>query len=198
MNYFMHGLEPSRVHDTRGDTASRVRIGHLNLRVADLDRATNFYCDVLGLTVSCYGPALGLPTVFLAFDDYHHHVALNWFYQDSSKPANAGHHGLNHFGIVYPDELSLAKAVSKLMQHGDLIDDARDHGGTVSVYLRDPDGNGIELYYDRPRAHWFDPSGHLIIKSEPFSVKKWLKDVLAGAAEVAGRAILPQCVAVQS
>ena len=194
---FMTDLEPSRVHDTR-DTASRARIGHLNLRVADLNRATNFYCDVLGLTVSCYGPALGLPTVFLAFGDYHHHVALNWVYRDSSRPAPVEYHGLNHFAIVYPDELSLAKVVNRLLQHGDLIDDARDHGGTVSVYLRDPDGNGIEIYYDRPRAHWFDPSGNLIIKSEPFNVKKWLKDVLASAAAVTGRGIISQHLAVQS
>jgi catechol 2,3-dioxygenase len=193
---FMTDLEPSRVHDTR-EADSRARIGHLNLRVADLDRATNFYCDVLGLTVSCYGPALGLPTVFLSFGDYHHHVALSWFYRDSSKPAPVGHHGLNHFGIVYPDELSLAKAVSRLLQHGDLIDDARDHGGTVSVYLHDLDGNGIELYYDRPRTHWFDPSGHLIIKSNPFNVKRWLKGVLASFADVTG-AIRPQYLAVQS
>jgi catechol 2,3-dioxygenase len=194
---FMTDLDLSRMHDTR-DTASRARIGHLNLRVADLDRSTNFYCDVLGLTVSCYGPALGLPTVLLAFGDYHHHIALNWFYRDSSKPAPVGPHGLNHFAILYPDELSLAKAVSKLLQHGDLIDDARDHGGTVSVYLRDPDGNGIEIYYDRPRARWFDPSGNLIIKSEPFNVKKWLNDVLASAAAATGRAIFSQYLAVQS
>ena len=194
---FMTDLDLSRVHDTR-ETASRARIGHLNLRVADLDRATNFYCDVLGLTVSCYGPALGLPTVFLAFGDYHHHVALNWVYRDSSRPAPVGYNGLNHFAVVNPDELSLAKVVNRLLQHGDLIDDARDHGGTVSVYLRDPDGNGIEIYYDRPRAHWFDPSGNLIIKSEPFNVKKWLEDVLASAAAVTGRAILSQYLAEQS
>jgi catechol 2,3-dioxygenase len=194
---FLTDLDQSQAPDTR-DTASRMRIGHLNLRVADLDRATDFYCDILGLTVRCYGPAIGLPTVFLAFGDYHHHVALNWFYRDSSKPAPVGHRGLNHFAIVYPDELSLAKAVSRVLQHGDLIDDARDHGYTVSVYLRDPDGNGIELYYDRPRAHWFDPSGHLIIKSDAFNVKNWLKGVLASAAEVAGRAIRLQDLAVNS
>jgi len=194
---FMTDLDLSRIHDTR-ETPSRARIGHLNLRVADLDRATNFYCDVLGMTVNCYGPALGLPTVFLAFGDYHHHVALNWVYRDSSRPAPVGYNGLNHFAVVYPDELSLAKVVNRLLQRGDLIDDARDHGGTVSVYLRDPDGNGIEIYYDRPRAHWFDPSGNLIIKSEPFNVKKWLEDVLASAAAVTGRAILSQYLAEQS
>jgi catechol 2,3-dioxygenase len=192
---FMTDLDQLMVADTR-DVDSRVRIGHLNLRVTDLDRATDFYCNVLGMTVSCYGPAIGLPIVFLAFDDYHHHLALNWYYGDSTKVKPAGHGGLNHFAIVYPDELSLAKAVEKLLQHGDLVDDARDHGGTVTVYLRDPDGNGIELYYDRPRTQWFDALGQLIIKSEPFSVKKWLKEALTSAAETSVRSMRPQYQAV--
>jgi catechol 2,3-dioxygenase len=188
---FMIDLEHLTVADTR-QADSRVGIGHLNLRVSDLDRATDFYCNVLGLTVSCYGPAIGLPTVFLAFDDYHHHLALNWFYGDSKKVKSARHGGLNHFAIVYPDESSLAKAVDKLLQYGDLVDDARDHASTVSVYLRDPDGNGIELYYDKPRTQWFDPSGQLIIKSEPFNVQKWLKDTFTRAAEASVRCMHPQ------
>jgi catechol 2,3-dioxygenase len=157
---------------------SETRIGHLNLRVADLDRATDFYCDVLGLTVSCYGPAIGLPTVFLAFGNYHHHIALNWFYSDAGRARYTGHSALNHFALVYPDERSLAEAVSRVLQHGASIEDARDHGVTLSVYLRDPDGNGIELYYDRPRPYWFDSNGHLMIKSEPFNVKQWLQCAL--------------------
>jgi catechol 2,3-dioxygenase len=192
---FITDLEQPRVPDSCG-IASRERIGHLNLRVTDLDRATDFYCDVLGLTVTCYGPAIGLPSIYLAFGDYHHHVALNWFYSDSTKSKPARHGGLNHFAIVYLGEVSLAKAVARLLQHGDLIDDARDHGGTVSVYLRDPDGNGIELYYDRPRAYWFDATGDLIIKSEAFNVKEWLKDVLPSAADVPVRSIHPHCLAV--
>jgi catechol 2,3-dioxygenase len=169
-----------RVDESRVDT-SGVRIGHVNLRVADLDRATDFYCNVLGMSVSCYGPTIGVPTVFLAFGDYHHHLALMWFYCDKNKSGYAG--ALNHVAIVYPDELSLAKAVSKVLEHGDLIDDARDHGGTLSVYLRDPDGNGIELYCDRPRSRWFDAWGQLIVDSEPFDLKKWLDDAFFRVAE---------------
>ena len=112
--------------------ASGVRIGHVNLRVADLDRAMNFYCDVLGLSVVYYAPSIGLPTVFLAFGDYHHHIALTWFYSAGS-PRRVDHAGLNHFALVYPDEGSLAKTVARLLDHGDLIDDARDHGGTLSL-----------------------------------------------------------------
>src|ERR1700721_2770439 len=130
---FMTDLEPSRVHDTR-EAESRARIGHLNLRVADLDRATNFYCDVLGLNVSCYGPAFGLPTVFLSFGDYHHHVALNWVYRDSRRTAS-GHHGLNHFAIVYPDELSMAKVLSRLLMHSAFIDDAGDNATAYACHL---------------------------------------------------------------
>jgi catechol 2,3-dioxygenase len=174
---FLIDFEQSRLPGFSAN-ASETRIGHLNLRVADLDRATDFYCDVLGLTVSCYGPDIGLPTVFLAFGNYHHHIALNWFYADAGRARYAGRSALNHFALVYPDERSLANAVSRVLQHEVSIEDARDHGGTLSVYLRDPDGNGIELYYDRPRSHWFDSTGHLVIKSEPFNVKQWLQGAL--------------------
>jgi catechol 2,3-dioxygenase len=161
---------------------SGVRIGHVNLRVSDLDRAMNFYCDVLGLSVVYYAPSIGVPTVFLAFGDYHHHIALTWFYSAGS-PRRVDHDGLNHFALVYPDEGSLAKAVSRLLDHGDLIEDARDHGGTLSIYLRDPDGNGIELYYDRPRTQWLDSTGQLVVKSEPFDLMKWLEEVWAGPTQ---------------
>jgi len=160
--------------------AAGERIGHVNLRVADLDRATSFYSDVLNLKVVYYGPSIGIPTVFLAFGDYHHHIALNWFYSDG-KPGQRFNHRLNHFAIAYPNELALAKAVERILQHGNLVDDARDHGATLSVYLRDPDDNGIELYYDRPRSYWFDSIGEFVIKSEPFDVLNWLEESRAGS-----------------
>jgi catechol 2,3-dioxygenase len=166
-------------------SVSGPRIGHVNLRVADPIRATSFYCDVLGLSVSYYGPSIGVPTVFLTFGDYHHHLALNWFYCDSDQSRHLNLGGLNHVAIVHPDEVSLARVVTRLMEYGDLIDDARDHGWTLSVYLRDPDGNGIELYYDRPQAQWFDSVGELVIKSEPFDVRKWLNDLRAATTKSA-------------
>ena len=91
---------------------------------------------------------------------------------------------MNHFAIVYEDEPSLAGAVARLLDYDVLIDEARDHGITVSIYLRDPDGNGIELYYDRPRTQWFDSTGQMVIKSETFDVLDWLDEVWAGPAEV--------------
>jgi catechol 2,3-dioxygenase len=174
-------LEPFR-DPIAPSVASGERIGHVNLRVSDLNRSTKFYRDVLGLKIAYYGPDIGIPTVFLAFGDYHHHVALNWFYCDGEKLKSTRHNGLNHFAIVYPDELSLAKGVARLLDYDVAIDDARDHGVTVSIYLRDPDGNGIELYYDRPRTQWFDSTNQLLIKSEPFDVLKWLDEVWAGPA----------------
>lgn len=174
MNVFANS-EQSRVFETR-KTGSGARIGHINLRVADLDRAVSFYCDVLGLSLVSYGPAIGIPTVFLAFGDYHHHIALNWFYKSGDDSRQVSNRGLNHFAILYPDEVSLAEVVDRLLEYGEFIDDARDHGGTLSVYLRDPDSNGIELYCDRARSEWFDSAGELVIKSEPFDVRRWLKD----------------------
>ena len=164
--------------------SSRARIGHVNLRVTNIDRATDFYRDVLGFTVTCYGPSTGLPIVFLALSDYHHHVALNWFYDSSSNASSIRPGGLNHLAIVYPDELSLAQAVERVLLHGELIEDARDHGSTLSVYLRDPDGNGIELYCDRPRSQWFDAMGELVLRSEPIHIDKWLMETLARASQV--------------
>jgi catechol 2,3-dioxygenase len=151
-----------------------VRIGHVHLRVADLDRATAFYRDVLGFTVTIYGPAFGLQAVFLAAGDYHHHIALNTWLSQGGAPPPAGHTGLHHFAIVYPNCDELADAVARLFDHGYPIDGAEDHGATVSVYLRDPDGNGIELYYDRPRELWFDAQGNPSLKAEAFDPRDLL------------------------
>lgn len=185
-------LEPFR-DPIAPSVASGERIGHVNLRVSDLNRSTKFYRDVLGLKIAYYGPDIGIPTVFLAFGDYHHHVALNWFYSDGEKLKSTRHNGLNHFAIAYPDEWSLAGAVARLLDYDVVIDDARDHGVTVSIYLCDPDGNGIELYYDRPRTQWFDSTNQLLIKSEPFDVSKWLDEVWADPAESPNERSLIHC-----
>jgi catechol 2,3-dioxygenase len=151
-----------------------VRIGHVHLRVADLERATAFYRDVLGFTVTADGRAFGLQATFLAAGGYHHHIALNTWLSAGGAAPPAGHTGLHHLAIVYPDREQLARAVQRLFDHGWAIDGAEDHAATVSVYLRDPDGNGIELYYDRPREQWFDAHGNPIIKAEPFDPRELL------------------------
>jgi catechol 2,3-dioxygenase len=140
------------------------RIGHVHLRVADLGRATIFYRDVLGL-----GVVAGIDgAAFLAAGDYHHHVALNTWQTEGGDAPPPGHTGLHHFAILLPDRAALAAVVERLFAAGYPIDAAEDHGATVAVYLRDPDGNGIELSYDRPRVAWFDGEGRPILKADSF------------------------------
>ncbi len=145
-----------------------ISIGHVHLRVADLDRAVQFYRHVLGLTLTAYGPDFGMQAAFLAAGDYHHHIALNTWTSQGGTPAPRGHTGLHHVAFRYPDAYGLAVAVKRLLDHPYPVDNGEDHGCTVSVYLRDPDGNGVELYYDRPREAWYDPRGNPILKAEPF------------------------------
>jgi catechol 2,3-dioxygenase len=155
------------------------RIGHIHLRVADLARATAFYRDVLGFDVMAYGPDFGLPgAAFLSSGGYHHHVGLNtWESEGGTRPPE-GHTGLYHFALLYPDRREFGRAVQRILDHGYPIDGAEDHGATVSVYLKDPDGNGVELYYDRPRSAWFDPKGNPILKAEAFDPRDLLDDDL--------------------
>jgi catechol 2,3-dioxygenase len=158
-----------------------VRIGHVHLRVANLERATAFYRDVLGFAVTADARAVGLQMVLLAAGDYHHHIALNTWLSEGGTLPPAGHTGLHHMAILYPDRHELARAVQSLLDHDYPIDEGEDHGATVSVYLRDPDGNGIELYYDRPQEIWFDPQGHPILKAEPYDPH----DLLAELSSIA-------------
>ena len=133
-----------------------VRVGHVHLHVSDLDRALAFYRNGLGFALKADARQIGLPMTFLAAGDYHHHVGLNTF-----KPT-----GLYHAAFNYPNRNELVRAVQRLRDRGYAIDHATDHHGTVSVYLDDPDGNGIELYYDRPRTSWLDADGRPILKAD--------------------------------
>jgi len=152
-----------------------VRIGHVHLRVADLDRAIAFYHGALGFSVRADGRAIGLDAAFLAAGDYHHHIGLNTFGSAGATPVPPGHAGLYHVAFVYPDRHELAKAVRRLLDAGHPVDHASDHGGTVSVYVDDPDGNGIELYYDRPRSEWFDAEGRPVLKADRFDPRDLLE-----------------------
>ena len=158
---------------------SAVRIGHVHLRVSDLERSIAFYRDVLGFTLKADGRAFGLQAAFLAAGGYHHHIGLNTFESAGGTPPPLGHTGLHHAAILYPDRLSLARAVKRLVSHGVTWDGGRDHGGTISVYLKDPDGNGIELYYDRPEHEWVDAQGRLVMKNDPFDVQALLAEANA-------------------
>lgn len=126
-------------------------IGHIHLKVADLDRALVFYRDVLGFEVQAQ---IGDQAAFLGAGGYHHHIALNTWESLGAPPAPDGHTGLYHAAILFPDRASLGAAVARVIAAGIPLDGAADHGVSEAVYLRDPDDNGVELYRDRPRDQW--------------------------------------------
>jgi catechol 2,3-dioxygenase len=127
------------------------RIGHVHLKVADLERALGFYRDVLGFEVT---QRYGSQAVFLSAGGYHHHIGLNTWESRGGTPAPAGHTGLYHTAILYPNRVELARALKRLLEAHYPLSGASDHGVSEALYLNDPDGNGVELYRDRPRAEW--------------------------------------------
>ena len=127
------------------------RIGHVHLKVADLERAIGFYRGVLGFDlVTRYGSQ----AAFLSAGGYHHHIGLNTWESEGGTPAPAGHTGLYHTAFLFPDRASLGAAMQRVIDAGIAIDGSADHGVSEAVYLRDPDGNGVELYRDRDEADW--------------------------------------------
>jgi catechol 2,3-dioxygenase len=128
-----------------------VRIGHVHLKVANLKRALDFYCGVLGFELM---QRYGEEAAFVSAGGYHHHIGLNtWESRDGSAPPK-GTTGLYHFAILYPTRVALADALRRLMQANISLEGASDHGVSEALYLSDPDGNGIELYWDRPKELW--------------------------------------------
>ena len=128
-----------------------VDIGHVHLKVADIDRALAFYCDVLGFELQ---QRLGDQAAFVSAGGYHHHIGLNTWESRAGLPPPRGTTGLYHFAIRYPTRRSLADALRRLLDAGIRPSGASDHGVSEAVYLTDPDGNGIELYWDRPKKEW--------------------------------------------
>lgn len=128
-----------------------VRIGHVHLKVADLDRALAFYRDVLGFQVT---QRYGHQAVFLAAGGYHHHIALNTWESAGGSPPAPGTTGLYHLAILYPTRALLADALRRVLAAGIELEGASDHGVSEALYLRDPDDNGVELYWDKPREQW--------------------------------------------
>ena len=127
------------------------RVGHVHLKVADLERAIAFYAGVLGLEVtSRYGPR----AAFLSAGGYHHHLGLNTWDSAGGTPPPPGHTGLYHTTFLFPDRRALAQALARVVAAGVPLDGASDHGVSEALYLRDPDQNGVELYRDRPEAEW--------------------------------------------
>jgi catechol 2,3-dioxygenase len=127
------------------------RIGHVHLKVADLKRALDFYCGVLGFELT---QRYGSQAAFVSAGGYHHHIGLNTWESAGGSPPPVGTTGLYHLAILYPTRATLADALRRLMAAGVQLDGASDHGVSEALYLRDPDENGVELYWDRPRQEW--------------------------------------------
>jgi catechol 2,3-dioxygenase len=151
----------------------RVDIGHVHLKVSDLERGIAFYRDVLGFELM---QQLGDEAAFLSAGGYHHHIALNTWESKGGSPAPAGTTGLYHVAIRYPDRKTLAQAVHSVLDADIRLSGASDHGVSEAVYLRDPDDNGVELYRDRPREEWPREGGRLNIYSAPLDLQALLAE----------------------
>jgi catechol 2,3-dioxygenase len=152
----------------------RVRIGHVHLKVADLERALKFYCGVLGFELQ---QRLGAQAAFVSAGGYHHHIGLNTWESQGGLPPPPGTTGLYHVAILYPTRAELADAVRRVLAAGIELDGAADHGVSEAIYLRDPDDNGVELYRDRPKEEWpRTPAGGLAMFTRALDLDALLKD----------------------
>lgn len=152
-------------------------IGHVHLKVADLERAVAFYRDVLGFAVT---QRYGRQAAFLAAGSYHHHIGLNTWESRGGGPPPAGSTGLYHAAIRLPTRAALGRAVQRVLDAGVVLDGASEHGVSEAIYLRDPDQNGLELYWDRPEAEWPRAAdGTLLMVTRPLDLERLLDE--AGA-----------------
>ena len=152
----------------------RTDIGHVHLKVAEIDRALDFYCGVLGFQLR---QRMGDSAAFIAAGGYHHHIGLNTWESRGGSPPPPGTTGLYHTAIRYPDRKALALALKQVLDAGIRLDGASDHGVSVALYLRDPDENGVELYYDRPEDQWpRDADGKPTMWTQPVDVAALLAE----------------------
>ncbi|ETW11837.1 biphenyl-2,3-diol 1,2-dioxygenase III [Roseivivax marinus] len=151
-----------------------MRIGHVHLKVSDLDRSIDFYQRVLGLKLmQRYGPS----AAFLSAGGYHHHLGLNTWDSKGAGPAPRGYPGLFHTAFLFPDRKTLGEALARAIAAGIEISGAADHGVSEAVYFDDPDGNGVEIYRDRPEADWpRDENGDLALYNRPLDLQALLAD----------------------
>lgn len=149
-----------------------VRIGHVHLRVSDLERAVAFYRDAIGLDEM---QRMGSQAAFLSAGGYHHHIGLNTWESAGGVSPPRGTTGLYHLALLYPTRRDLSLALRRLLAHGVQLQGASDHGVSQALYLDDPDGNGVELYWDRPRDEWpVDPDGNLVMTVDPLDLRELL------------------------
>jgi catechol 2,3-dioxygenase len=158
-----------------GSINRQVRIGHVHLKVADLERALAFYSGVLGFELM---QRMGNSAAFIAAGDYHHHIGLNTWESLGGPPPQPGTTGLYHLAILYPTRAALADALRRLIHAGIALDGAADHGVSEALYLHDPDMNGVELYWDRPEERWpRTPDGQLAMYTRRLDLEGLLAEV---------------------
>lgn len=154
---------------------AQTRIGHVHLKVSDLDRALEFYCELLGfelMTTYASGAA------FISAGGYHHHIGLNTWHSQGSKPAPRHHPGLFHTAILYPARRDLAVIANRLFEADYPITGASDHGVSEAIYLNDPDENGVELYWDRPQEQWpLNEDGSLNMYTAPLDLNNLMEEL---------------------
>jgi catechol 2,3-dioxygenase len=151
-----------------------VSIGHVHLKVADIDRSLDFYCGILGFELQA---RMGDQAAFVSAGGYHHHLGLNTWESKGGSPPAPGTTGLYHVAIRYPSRAALGDALRRLAESGIRLDGASDHGVSEALYLRDPDENGVELYRDRPRDEWpRDESGGLTMYTMPLDLQSLLEE----------------------
>ncbi len=152
----------------------QAHIGHVHLRVADLERSLRFYCGVLGFELM---QRMGTEAAFVSAGGYHHHIGLNTWDSRGGSPPPPGTTGLFHVGILYPTRAALADALRRLMKAGIRLDGASDHGVSEALYLRDPDQNGLELYWDKPRESWpHTAAGELAMFTRALDLESLLRE----------------------
>ena len=144
----------------------QIRIGHVHLKVSNLDDSLKFYCNVLGFQLK---QKISNQAAFIAAGDYHHHIGLNTWESQGGRPPEQGTTGLYHLAILYPERKDLANALNRLKTHNISLEGASDHGVSEALYTRDPDNNGVELYWDRPQRLW--------PKDEEGNLKMYTKDL---------------------
>lgn len=148
---------------------AQTHIGHVHLKVSDINRALSFYQGILGFQIT---QRYGDGAVFLSAGGYHHHIGLNTWQSKGAPPAPARSAGLFHHAILYPTRKDLAAILKRLMDHNYPLTGTADHGVSEAIYLNDPDENGVELYWDKPKEQWpFDKDGHLLMVTEMLDIK---------------------------
>jgi catechol 2,3-dioxygenase len=154
---------------------AQTRIGHVHLKVANLDRAMQFYCDLLGFELTTM---YGKDAAFISAGGYHHHIGLNTWYSKDGSPPSARNTGLFHTAILYPTRKDLATILKRLIEAGYPLSGASDHGVSEALYLSDPDENGVELYWDRPEDQWpKNEDGSLTMYTRPLDLQNLLLEL---------------------